>query len=82
MHYTGPCSFDMGNGMCGWYPNSMGTFTWNLGGNQTATSNTGPRYDHTMGNAAGKYITLLTLDLNMITLWVTLRVNILQWCSE
>lgn len=48
---TGACDFEQD--FCTWVATGTGSFAWARGSNQTATANTGPTYDHTIGNAAG-----------------------------
>lgn len=49
---VGACDFEQD--FCTWVATGTGSFGWFRGANQTATANTGPQYDHTIGNAAGK----------------------------
>lgn len=49
---VGACDFEQD--FCSWVATGTGSFGWFRGANQTATANTGPQYDHTIGNAAGK----------------------------
>ncbi|KAJ8011341.1 hypothetical protein DPEC_G00057130 [Dallia pectoralis] len=48
------CSFE--NGTCEWEDVSLGQFTWQRDRNGTATENTGPSEDHTLGTELGYYM--------------------------
>ncbi|XP_028974987.2 MAM and LDL-receptor class A domain-containing protein 1 isoform X2 [Esox lucius] len=48
------CSFE--NGTCEWEDISVGQFTWQRDRNGTATKNTGPSVDHTLGTELGWYM--------------------------
>lgn len=53
----GNCTFEAAQGgLCGWKDKSSGSFKWTNGQGGTATSNTGPNTDHTLGTAAGSYM--------------------------
>lgn len=53
LNITGACDFE--TDFCSWTTLGTGAFTWSRGGNQTATANTGPAFDHTIGNSRGRY---------------------------
>ncbi|KAK9510514.1 hypothetical protein O3M35_005284 [Rhynocoris fuscipes] len=48
------CTFE--DGWCGWHNKVGNVLNWTLNNGSTATSLTGPSYDHTYQNATGMYI--------------------------
>ena len=61
------CTFE--TGFCGWSQDRTDQFDWTRQHGTTSSSNTGPRFDHTTGSAAGRgsnmshvsyYITIIT----------------------
>lgn len=52
---TGNCNFE--TGMCTWTnPDGIDDFDWLLGRGNTKTDQTGPAFDHTLGNATGEVL--------------------------
>uniref|UniRef100_T1H974 Tyrosine-protein kinase receptor n=1 Tax=Rhodnius prolixus TaxID=13249 RepID=T1H974_RHOPR len=48
------CTFE--EGWCGWHNRLGNVLNWTLNNGSTATSSTGPSYDHTYQNATGMYV--------------------------
>lgn len=48
----GSCNFE--TGLCGWIVDSSTALSFVLGQGETATQNTGPRYDNTKKDVTGK----------------------------
>lgn len=70
---VGACSFE--TDFCSWTSVGGGAFTWSRGGNQTATANTGPRFDHTVGNSGGKslhtfHLSVCPSDIMIMMFWL------------
>ncbi|KAH3887722.1 hypothetical protein DPMN_011741 [Dreissena polymorpha] len=53
-NYVERCSFE--RDICNWVQDDSDDFNWSLGAGSTATTGTGPSYDHTFGNTTGHYI--------------------------
>jgi hypothetical protein len=52
------CSFEEPTGMCDWSQDEDNNIDWELGRGSTASFNTGPKRDHTIGLPSGHYIFL------------------------
>ncbi|XP_025084909.1 MAM and LDL-receptor class A domain-containing protein 1-like [Pomacea canaliculata] len=52
------CDFEVG--LCGWDQKTKDDFDWTLHSGQTATVNTGPSNDHTLGTSSGHYLYIET----------------------
>lgn len=56
--YVQRCNFE--NNICNWIQDDTSNFHWSYTRGKTATTGTGPSYDHTLGNSSGHYIFIET----------------------